>query len=31
MVKQLENRLNTEGELRDEDIAEITIRLDAID
>ncbi|XP_060604596.1 techylectin-5B-like [Ruditapes philippinarum] len=31
MVKHLENRLNTEGEFRDEDIAEITIRLDGID
>ncbi|XP_060604598.1 fibrinogen C domain-containing protein 1-like [Ruditapes philippinarum] len=31
MVKHLENRLNTEGEFRDEDIAEITNRLDGID
>jgi hypothetical protein len=31
MVKHLENRLNTEGEFRDEDIAEITIRLDGIE
>jgi hypothetical protein len=31
MVKHLENRLNTEGTFRDEDIAEIIIRLDDID
>jgi hypothetical protein len=31
LIKHLENRLNTEGEFRDEDIAEITLRLDGID